>query len=327
MIDAVLGTILAQSEPKYWMPPQSSTTAEHVDSVYWFIFWISAFFFALIIGVMVLFVIRYRRRKAGDKGDPTAPHHHTPLELIWSGIPLLLVIVIFYVSFRAYMDMATAPAGTYDINVTAMRWTWQFEYPNGWVDDVLHVPADRPVRLVMTSEDVIHSLSIPDFRVKMDVVPGRYTKTWFRAKEPGKHPLYCTEFCGTGHSDMTTWVRVHEEKDFEAWLEDASSFVDRMPPAEAGELLYKKRGCTQCHSTDGKSGIGPSFKGVFGHKVVFRDGSDLIADENYVRESIFSPHVKVVAGYDNVMPTYKGRLKDKEITAIIAFLKTLKGDQ
>jgi cytochrome c oxidase subunit 2 len=319
----LLHLLLAAREPQFWLPPQGSTTAGEVDAIFDLILWISLAFFALIVGLMVAFVIRYRARRAGQIGDSTAPRKSTPLELVWSGIPLVIVIVLFWVGFESYMDLRTPPANAYEVNVIGMRWRWQFEYPNGWVEDKLHVPADRPVRLVMTSEDVIHSLAIPDFRVKMDVVPGRYTEAWFRAPEPGTYRINCTEYCGEGHSDMLSEVVVHPPGEFEKWLEDASSFVDRLPPAEAGEKLYEKRGCIACHSKDGRGGVGPTFQGLYGRKVVFRDGSSLVADENYIRESIFEPGKRVVAGFEAVMPSFQGRLKDKDVTAIIAFIKSL----
>jgi cytochrome c oxidase subunit 2 len=235
----------------------------------------------------------------------------------------VLVCIMFYRGMKAMIDMQTPPSSALEILVTAQRWNWMFTYPNGYVDKDLHVPVDVPVRLVMRSEDVIHSFFVPAFRLKRDIVPGRYTKTWFRATQAGEYLLFCAEYCGTGHSDMLAKVIVHPPGGYRKWLEEASNFVSKMPPAEAGKRLYEIRGCKQCHSLDGTIGIGPSFKGVYGHTVVLQGGAKLVADENYIRESIMDPMAKIVAGYDPVMPTYKGRLKDAEITAIIEFLKTL----
>ena len=312
---------LAAGEGSFWMPPQGSTAAFEVDRVFYFIFWTSAFFFVLIVGLMVFFVIRYRRREGVEPGQTA--HHNLALELTWSGIPLILVFVMFYMGMKAMINIETPPSRAYEILVTAQRWSWLFTYPNGYVDKDLHVPLDVPVRLTMRSEDVIHSFYVPSFRLKKDIVPGKYTKTWFCATKPGRHVVFCAEYCGTQHSDMLADVVVHPAGEFEKWLADASNFADKLPPAEAGKRLYEIRGCKQCHSIDGKAGIGPSFKGAFGKEHALTGGARALVDENYIRESIMEPQAKVTAGYDPVMPTYKGRLKDAEITVIIEYIKTL----
>jgi cytochrome c oxidase subunit II len=324
-LDRVLNLLhrfdLSQAGGSFWMPPQSSTAAPGVDKLFYFIFWIAFFFFLLIVGLMVHFIVRYRKQPGRAPEKP--PTHNTKLELTWTFIPLAIVFVIFYFGFHGFVDIATPPGNSYDIQVHAQRWKWTFTYPNGYVDENLHVPVDRPVRLTMTSDDVIHALFVPDFRIKRDVVPGRYNITWFRATTPGTHDLFCAEYCGTGHSLMYAQVIVHPPGEFEKWLETSGDAIGKLPPAEAGQRLYKTRGCAQCHSIDGKAGIGPTFKGVFGHPVPLKDGKTVVADENYVRESILNPQAQVVAGFDPVMPTYQGRLKDNEITMIIAYLKTL----
>lgn len=304
------------------MPPQGSTIAGEVDSVFYIIYWISVFFFALIVGMMTWFVVRYRSRRPTDEAAPSV-HHNLGLEITWTAIPILVSAAIFVLGFRSFMNIVTPPAEAYQIQVTAQKWQWFFTYPNGHVTSELHVAVDRPVTLVMTSEDVIHSLFIPAFRVKKDVVPGRYAKVWFEATTAGDFPLLCTEYCGTGHSDMLTTVTVHEPGMFDKWLQENSNLLATMPPAEAGEMLVRKRGCLQCHSLDGTALIGPTLKDVFGHEVTMRDGSRVLADEDYIRESILEPMATVVAGYEPVMPTYAGKLKDQEISAIITYLKTL----
>jgi cytochrome c oxidase subunit 2 len=311
----------AQERGDFWLPERASSGAGEVDFLFYFIFWIAVFFFALIVAVAVFFLIRYRRRE-GRESEPS-PHHNAALEITWSVIPIVLVIIIFYFGFKGFLDMATPPEGAYEIQVTGQKWKWFFTYPNGHVDEELHVPVDEPVKLVLTSEDVIHSLYIPAFRLKRDAVPGRYNRTWFRATQAGQYPLLCAEYCGTGHSDMLTWAVVHEPGGFETWLEKASNFLDTLSPADAGERLVKVRGCAQCHSVDGAAGIGPTFLNLFGHTQPLHDGSQVTVEENYVRESILEPMAKIVAGYDPVMPTYKGKLTDREITAIIAYLKSL----
>jgi cytochrome c oxidase subunit 2 len=316
---------LPEGDGSFWMPPKVSTVAHHVDSLFNFILGISIFFFLLIVVLMVYFVIRYRRREGAEA--EASPSHNTALELTWTIIPLILVVVIFFFGFRGFLDMATPPANAYEILADGQKWNWSFTYPNGYVDANLHVPVNRPIRLVMTSADVIHSLYVPAFRVKMDVIPGRYSKAWFEATEPGEYELFCAEYCGTSHSDMLALVVVHPPGEFETWLEKASNFLETMSPVEAGQKLFQVRGCQQCHSVDGTAKTGPTMLGIFGRSEAMADGTTIVADENYIRESILEPMAKVVAGYEPVMPTYQGRIKDEEITAIIEYFKSLSGDE
>lgn len=304
-----------------WLPEPASNLAEGVDFNWNLVFWVSTFFFALITFLLVFFVLRYRARPGREQEPSTT--HNTPLEVLWSVIPTLIVIGLFWSGYRAYLDMAVPPQNTYEILVTGQKWNWEFTYPNGYVDAELHVPVDTPIELVMTSKDVIHSFYVPDFRVKRDVIPGRYTKLWFSALDVGEHDVFCTEYCGTSHWDMLAKLIVHERADYDAWLEEASDFLNRMAPAEAGELLYNVRGCKQCHSVDGSAGTGPTFLGLFGSQEALTSGESVLVEENYIRESILNPQARVTAGYDPVMPTYQGRLKDEEITAIIEYMKTL----
>lgn len=313
--------LLAQDK-SFWMPVRGSTTAGEVDFLFYFIFYISLFFFVGIVAALIFMLLRYRRRP-GHAAGRTA-HHNLGLELTWSIIPLILVIVIFYIGMKSYLNITTPPGNSYQITVTAQKWKWLFTYPGGYVDENLHVPLDQPVQLVLSSEDVIHSLFIPAFRVKRDAVPGRYAKVWFTATQPGEFDLFCAEYCGTSHSDMHALVFVHPQAEYDKWLAEASDFLSKMPPAEAGKLLMQRRGCNQCHSIDGTAGTGPSFKGLFGEQIKLADGSQVAADENYIRESILEPSNKVVSGYQPVMPTFQGKLKDEEILAIIEYLKTLK---
>jgi cytochrome c oxidase subunit 2 len=327
MLDSIVSQLALAagdgSGRSFWMPPQASTVAGQVDQIFYWIFYISLFFFTLIVVLMVIFAIRFRRRGQQPVAHADAPVHNTPLELAWTIIPTIIVFVIFYVGFRGFLTLSVTPANAYEIQVSGQRWKWLFTYPNGYVEENLHVPVDRPVSLVMTSEDVIHSFFVPDFRIKRDVVPGRYSKVWFQAKAPGEHQVYCAEYCGTNHSLMLARVVVHEPGGFERWLDDAANLLARMPPAEAGAILYKQRGCAQCHSIDGTAGIGPTFQNVFGHRQPLRSGGSVVVDEDYIRESILDPQAKIAAGFDPVMPTFRGRLKDQEITAIIAYVKTL----
>ncbi|RMG45024.1 MAG: cytochrome c oxidase subunit II [Acidobacteria bacterium] len=314
--------LLLGAAPGPFLPEQASDVAREVDFAFYFLTGVSAVFFVILVGATLWFMWRYRARP-GREPEPS-PSHNTALELTWSIIPAILLVMMFWYGFKGYMDMYVPPVDAYEINVEGQKWAWSFQYPNGYIDNELHLPAGRDVTLVLTSKDVIHSLYIPAFRVKRDAVPGRYNKVSFRAIKPGEYTLFCAEYCGTSHSDMLAKVVVHEPGDFERWLKRASDIVGRMPPAEAGELLYQKRGCKQCHSTDGSPGVGPTFKGIMGRRRVLTDGSEVVVDENFIRESILYPQAKVAAGFDPVMPTFQGRLKDEEIDAIIAYLKTLK---
>lgn len=304
-----------------WLPRQSSTVAAEVDATWALVYWISAFFFVLITFLVVWFVLRFRSRE-GHRAERTATHN-TPLEVFWSVIPLAIVVVLFWQGFATYVNMATPPQNSYEIQVRAQKWNWEFTYPNGHISAELHVPIDTPVRLVMTSVDVIHSFFVPEFRVKQDVVPGRYSSVWFEATLPGEYDLFCSEYCGKDHSAMLAKVVVHEPGMFETWLAEAADIFKDRALWEVGELLYNQRGCKQCHSVDGSPNTGPTFLGVWGSEHELADGSRVLVDENYVRESMLYPQAKVVAGYEPVMPTYQGRLKDEEITAIIEYLKTL----
>ncbi len=316
------GRVQAQARPYFWMPSQASTEAGRVDWLFNFILVISLVFFLLIVTLTVFFVVRYRRRS--DREAERTATHNIALELTWSLIPFALLVLIFAFGFKTYMSMTTPPRNALPILVTGQKWAWQFTYPNGHTDGVLHVPVNTPVSLTLTSEDVIHSFFVPDFRVKKDVVPGRYTTAWFQATTADTFPVYCAEYCGSGHSDMLTSVVVHEPGGYETWMNEVADFVDRIPPAEAGARIFVSRGCGACHSVDGRPAVGPTLQGVFGTQVPLADGSKTLADENYIRESILVPGAKVVAGFDAVMPTYQGRIKDKEITVIIEYLRTLK---
>lgn len=305
-----------------FFPKRASTGAETVDHVFFFILIIAVIFFLIIVGVMALFVLKYRKPR-GAEATKTATHSNL-LEATWSIIPAILVAAMFFWGFVGYMDMGQAPSNAYEIQVVAKKWTWSFTYPNGHVDNNLHVPVDRPVRLVMRSDDVIHSLYVPAFRLKMDVVPGRYNTTWFEATEVGDYTLFCAEYCGTKHSMMLAKVVVHPSGEFERWLKDAANFLERLTPVEAGELIFKRRGCAQCHSVDGSAMTGPSFKGVFDTEQSLTNGDKITVNRDYIRESILEPQAKIRAGYKPAMPTYKGQLRDEEIDALIAYIKELK---
>jgi cytochrome c oxidase subunit II len=313
----------------FWMPFRASTYAGEVDWTFYFIYWICVVFTIGIFVAMTWFVIKYRH-KANQHAPAHKAGHSTTLELTWTVVPTILVLLIFYFGFRSYLAMAVVPPDAYEINVTAQMWSWSFTYPDGHVNPELHVPAGVPVRLVLTSQDVIHSLYVPAFRAKKDAVPGRYNKMWFQSDVPGRYQIMCTEYCGTHHSNMGAVLVVHPLKEpagnIETWAEwEATSRNPRNQPNPTllGQTLYTDRGCNQCHSIDGTSGRGPTWLNLFGSQRQFRDGGSAVADENYIVESINQPQAHVVVPYDGIMPSYQGQFHPDELTAIIAYLKSI----
>jgi cytochrome c oxidase subunit 2 len=306
-----------------YMPERASSAAPGADRVFWLLFWVSAFFFALIVVLTTLFVVRYRRRASRLHPDPS-PTHSTKLELLWSGIPLVLVLVIFGMSTKAWIEMTEGTPGGGDplkVQVTARRWSWWFDHPGGKGTNELHLVAGRPVELVMASTDVLHSLYVPQFRLKQDVVPGRFTKMAFTPTVAGTFPILCAEYCGTDHSGMSAKVVVHaDQASFERWAREGVA-----PPTslvELGRHVVTSKGCAGCHSADGAPRVGPTFKDLWGRMEKLVDGSSVKVDEDYVRESILKPSAKLTAGFANVMPPVP--LDERELQAVIAYLQSLK---
>ncbi|WP_281328048.1 cytochrome c oxidase subunit II [Polyangium sp. 6x1] len=307
----------------FWMPKQSSTIAEEIDTAYYIVYWLDVVMFVLLMGALAYFMYKYKRRGPKDKlSDVT---HSTTLEISWTIIPSILVIALFFVGLKGWMKAMVAPGNALEIRTTAEMYMWTFTYPNGNVSvNELVVPKGQPVKLIMSSKDVLHSFFVPEFRVKQDVVPGTYTTVWFEATENRDTILFCTEYCGVGHSDMMAKVLVLDKPEYDQWQETGLKPGEKpLPPAELGKKLYATRSCNTCHSLDGSRIQGPTFKGVFGRTEQIADGSSIKVDENYIRESLLEPNKKVVQGYPAVMPTYKGLLKETDIDAIIAYLKTV----
>lgn len=324
----MLQSILAISEPTFWLPQGSSTVSSDLDWLFYFVYWINVIFFVLVVALMVYFAWKYRHRE-GRTVEPSAGHS-TALELTWTIIPTLLTVFIFYYGFRGFLQMAVDPPNAYEITVNGKMWNWSFIYPNGYVSPELHVPADTPVRFVLTSDDVIHSFFVADWRVKKDVVPGRYNRMWVNAQkihpdstEPEEHDITCNEYCGQNHSAMLSKAWVHDKNEFPKWLEDASNWAGKKSFVQAGEDIYKQRGCIQCHSIDGSVSTGPSWKDLFGEQVALSDGKSVTVDEAYIRESVLYPQAKIVKGFGPVMPSYAGSMKEQDITALIAYLKSI----
>lgn len=303
------------------LPEQMSTFAHYTDDLFLFITALCLIFFVGITLTMVAFVVKYRKRSDNDV-TPVIKGNHT-LEIVWSVIPGLLFIVIFAWGFIGWSQLNVVPPDALNVRVNGQKWSWSFTYPEGFTTGDLVVPAGRPIKLTMSSKDVIHSFFVPEFRIKRDVIPGRYTVMWFEAPGVGEHYVLCTEYCGTSHSKMMAKVRVVPQEEFDEWVSSGGGMGDDVPLAKLGELLYQQRGCVACHSIDGSRLVGPTFKGSYGKEHEFADGSKAVVDDNYLRESILNPGAKIVAGYPPVMPSFQGQLNDKQIDALIEYIKSL----
>ena len=305
----------------FWLPESASTLAPEVDSLFYFVTWASVILFVGVMAAMVYFAYRYRRRDELEVPAPVEPNKI--IEITWIVVPTILVLILFNWGFKVFVKQGVAPPDSYEIQVRASMWKWDFEYPNGTVTTgELHVPVDRPVRLVMSSADVLHSFFVPEFRAKQDVLPDRYSSVWFTATKQDTFNIFCTEYCGNGHSAMLAKVVAESQDEFEGWLETAGVDED-MPLPELGAQLYEQQMCVQCHSTDGTPGVGPSLAGLAGTTETLSDGSTVQVDENYLRESILEPGAKIVEGYQNVMPPTYGSLSERQVSGLIAYIQTL----
>jgi cytochrome c oxidase subunit 2 len=300
-------------------PESASTIAGRVDALYFFLVAIAAFFSLLIAGLIVYYAIRFRRRSADSVGARI--HGGLVLEITWTVIPLLITMVIFIWGASVFFAMATPPGETLNIYVVGKQWMWKFQHLDGQREiNELHVPVGRPVKLIMTSEDVIHDFFVPAFRVKADVVPGRYTHVWFEPTKPGRYHLFCAEYCGTRHSGMTGSVVVLEPEAYQVWL---SGGVQEGSLAAAGEKLFNDLACNTCHRPDAR-GRGPVLNTLFGETQILHNGERVIVDEAYLRESILQPGAKITAGYQPVMPTFQGLVTEEGLLELIEYVKSLK---
>ena len=300
-------------------PEQASNFAPSVDSLMTFLILVSAFFAVVITAAILYFFVKYRRREQHEVGVPI--HGDLRLETAWIVVPSILALAMFGWGAVVYVDYRHTPPDTLDIYVSGKQWMWKIQQPNGRREiNELHVPVGRDVKLILASEDVIHDFFVPAFRVKMDVVPGRYNTMWFRPTRAGRYVFFCSQYCGTSHANMIGWVTVMEPSDYAAWL-SGSSNADTNPVA-AGEKLFAEKACSSCHISNG-TGRAPSLNGVYGGTVKLADGSTVTADETYIRESILAPNAKIVAGYQPVMQSFQGQLSEDQILSLIAYIKSL----
>jgi len=297
--------------------------AGKVDALYFFLVAVSAFFVVVIAALVVFFSIRYRRRAHGEVGAKVVPS--LALELTWTIIPLGLGLVMFAWGANVYFNQARPPAETLDIYVVGKQWMWKFQHLDGQREiNELHVPVGRAVRITGTSEDVIHSFFVPAFRLKADVLPGRYTTLWFNATRTGRYHLFCAEYCGTKHSGMLGTIIVMRPAEYQAWLGGGGG--EGSSPASLasqGQKAFQDLACITCHRSDGQ-GRGPVLEGVFGSRVPLASGEAVVADDAYIRESILSPSAKVVAGFQPLMPTFQGLVSEEQLLTLIEYIKSLK---
>lgn len=312
----------ASAAGKSFMPPVGTEIASDVDNLYSFLLWTSFLGCVILIGGMIFFAVKYKRRTDNDKTPYIS--HNMALEFLWSFIPLVLFLVVFAWGWKVYHDMRVMPENAFEIHVQAKQWQWDFMYKSGKVStNDFFVPVGVPVKLVMASEDVLHSFYIPSMRIKQDVVPGRYTTLWFKADKTGDYQIFCTEYCGAAHSAMLAKMHVVPAPDFEKWLQENE---EGLTLAQKGEKLYNSKGCIACHSTDGSVKVGPSWRGLWGSTGhTMANGKSVTVDENYIRESILNPNADIVKGFSaGLMPAQQGLLTEDQLTALIEYIKTLK---
>ena len=309
-----------------WLPEAAATNTGGVDDPFWLIYWVCIISFIVTIVPMVWFMFKYKRKTPGQKALSQEDHSQM-LEILWSAIPTVFFVVIFVAGFKGYMDMSVAPVDAMELRMTGQKWQWTAKYPNGVTitgqGAKFKVPKDRPTKVILSSVDVLHSFFVPNFRVKADALPWRYTTLWFEPTKLGEFPVFCTEYCGTAHSNMLAMIEVVEPAEFDKWLKEEAEKAGGAADVAKGELVYNQV-CVACHSLDGTRRVGPSFKGLYGSERQLADGSKVIADDNYIMESMLEPNAKIAAGYPPAMPSQRGTLNQTQLDSVILWLKTIK---
>jgi len=303
------------------VPESASSFSWKVDALYFYLSGVTLFFTLLISAVLIFFIIRYRRRTPYEIPRPIAGSHK--LETLWTIIPFIIAMTMFGWGARIYFEQYKPPANAIEIYVVGKQWMWKIQHATGQREiNELHVPVGRKIKLIMTTEDVIHDFFVPAFRTKADVVPGKYTTLWFEATKPGTYHLFCAEYCGMNHSGMTGSVIVMEPREFDNWL---SGNTSNTTPAAAGQQLFQTLGCASCHGANGEGGRGPTLAGLYGRETPLEGGQTIRADEAYIRESITNPQAKIVAGFGPIMPTFQGQVTEDQLLQLVAFIKSLPG--
>jgi cytochrome c oxidase subunit II len=302
-----------------FIPESASTISDEVDALYFYISGVTVFFTLLISGVIVYFVIRYRRRNPYEIPRPIEGSFK--LETLWSVVPLIIAMTFFVWGAKVYFAQYRPAQNAIEVYVVGKQWMWKFQHATGQREiNELHVPVGRKVKLIMATEDVIHDLFFPAFRIKTDVVPGKYTTEWFEATKPGKYHFFCAEYCGMNHSGMGGYIYVMEPTEYENWL---SGNANQASPAAAGRGFYESLGCVSCHGANGEGGRGPSLIGLYGSKVTLNNGQTLTADEGYLRESVLNPQAKIVTGFGPIMPSFQGQIAEEQLLQVVAYVKSL----
>jgi cytochrome c oxidase subunit II len=302
-----------------FIPESASTLSWKVDALYFYLSGVTLFFTLLISIVLIFFVIRYRRRTPYEIPRPVAGSHK--LETLWTVIPFVIAMTIFGWGASVYYEQYRPPRNAVEIYVVGKQWMWKIQHSTGQREiNELHIPVGRKIKLVMTTEDVIHDFFVPAFRLKTDVVPGKYTTQWFEATKPGTYRLFCAEYCGMNHSGMIGQVVVMEPREFDNWL---SGNAGNTTPAVAGQQLYQSLGCVSCHGANGEGGRGPTLAGLFDRQIQLANNQTIRADEVYLRESIINPQAKLVAGFGPIMPTFQGQVTEDQLMQLLAFIKSL----
>ncbi|MDM7922822.1 MAG: cytochrome c oxidase subunit II [Pyrinomonadaceae bacterium] len=302
-------------------PDQASSFAWQVDALYFYLIAISVAFMIPIVAAIFFFVVKYRERE--KYATPEEMHGSIVLETVWSIIPFVISMTIFLGGAIVYFTQYRMPDNAMQVYVVGKQWMWKIQHETGQREiNELHVPVNTKVKLTMTTEDVLHDFSIPAFRTKADVVPGRYTYLWFEATKPGKYHLYCAEYCGLNHSGMIGSVIVMDQPDFEAWLQ--GNATGTTPVEQGRDLFENKLGCASCHQ-GGATQRGAKLEGIYGKEVRFVGGGSTIVDDEYLRNSILNPGSQVVEGYQPIMPTFKGQVTEEQLVSLVAYIKSLSG--
>ena len=320
------------------LPPQATELAKDIDTLHYIVAATTMLGAFGTVGFMIAFLVRFRKSRVGEKTRRIEVP--LPLEIAFVVIPLIIFLGWFQVGFKQYVQLSTPPKDSIDVYVMGKKWMWKFAYPSGPNGlNVLRVPANRPVRLLITSRDVLHAFFVPAFRVKMDAVPGRYSQTWFSATTPGTYPIYCAEYCGTAHSMMLGQVIVMEPEAYDAWMvqqsrglknaQNAGVEPNRLEDLQGdmvtqGKRIAAEQGCFKCHSVTGETHIGPTWLNMYRAKHKMQDGEEVLVDEGYITESMMDPNARQLAGYKLVMPSYFGKLQATETAAIVEYIKSLR---
>lgn len=326
-----INELLKMIIPRDWllsaMPKAASSHAGDIDTLYWFLIISCTFLFLLLIVPLVWIVIRYRRKDVNQRALSQKAHNFW-LESLWTFLPFIYLAVLFVWGFWQYLGMYVAPHDSKELRVIGQKWSWSVDYPVeevsvSGVGATVAVPVGKPIKLIMSSQDVIHSFYIPNLRVKQDVVPGRYSTLWFQADKVGEYPILCAEYCGDLHSQMLAKLVVMPEDEYKKWIENLKGADKDLPLPELGEKLYNKLGCVACHSVDGSIKLAPSFKGIYGKTEEFSDGTSAKIDDDYIRNKILKPQQHLAKGYPAIMPSFQGRVDERGLSGLIAYIKSL----